>query len=555
MHLTLGMRMLIIVSLAGLGLAVTAMLGLYLSHQSLLAERTATSRAIADAAAGIVQYYQGEEQAGRLSRDTAQDLARKALAAMRYGSGDYVFAIRTDSWMEVHPTLGGQFGRNVADPAVRKVLTDIADLGQARDRNQYDYAFARAAGGEPVDKISSLVTMRPWNWVVGTGLYIDDVKAVFWREAMVQGGLVVLTLLLVTGGGLLIARSVTRPLEQLGQQIGQIADGQTALTVTGTERRDEIGRMARAVAVLREARERADQLDREKAAAQTARTERQQRQEALITRFIGSVDGVVSTLDNSAQSMHGEVATLASTADRTAGRAATVASASDEASANVRAVAAAAEEMHASIASIGAQVSSTRSTTGKAVTALAHSTSAIAGLSNAAERIGEVVRLIGDIAEQTNLLALNATIEAARAGEAGKGFSVVASEVKSLAAQTARATEEIHTQAADIREGTANAVATINEIGSIITFIDAATQEVMAAVEQQSAATSEIARNVQQAATGTVEVSASIIDVSHAAGQTGDAASSLTDVAGAIGDQTRILRREVDDFIRSMRAL
>lgn len=555
MHLTLNARMLIIVSLAGLGLAITAILGLYLSHQSLLAERTATSRAIAESAAGIVEYYQEEERAGRLPRAVAQELARKALSAMRYGSGDYVFAIRTDSGIEVHPSFAGQYGRNISDAAVRKVLTDIAQLGESRDKAQYDYAFPRAVGGEAVAKISSLVTVRPWNWVVGTGLYIDDVEAVFWREAMVQGGLVGLTLLLVTGGGLLIARSITRPLDRLGRQIGQIADGQTALSVAGTNRRDEIGRMARAVAILREAREHADLLDREKAAAQADRAARQQQQEALISHFIESVDGVVSTLDQSAQSMHGEVATLASNADRTAGRAATVASASDEASANVRAVAAAAEEMHASIASIGAQVTATRSTTHKAVEAVSHSTGAIAGLSDAADRIGEVVRLIGDIAEQTNLLALNATIEAARAGEAGKGFSVVASEVKSLAAQTAKATEEIHSQAADIRAGTASAVATINEIGSIITFIDAATQEVMAAVEQQSAATSEIARNVQEAATGTIEVSASIVDVSHAAGQTGAAANTLTSVAGAIGDQTRILRQDVDGFIRSMRAL
>jgi len=555
MHLTLSTRMLIIVSLAGLGLAITAMLGLYLSHQSLLAERTATSRAIANAAASIVQYYQAEEQAGRLSRDTAQDLARKALSVMRYGSGDYVFVVRTDSWTEVHPSFAGQYGRDISDPAVRKVLSDIAKLGASQDHAQYDYAFARAAGGDAVDKVSSLVTVRPWNWVVGTGLYTDDVKAVFWRGALVQAGLVVLTLLLVTGGGLLIARSITRLLERLGGQIGQIADGQTDLTVAGTDRQDEIGRMARAVAILRDAREHADLLDREKAAAQAERAARQQKQESLISHFIGSVDGVVSTLDQSARSMHSEVATLASSADRTAGRAATVASASDEASANVRAVAAAAEEMHASIASIGTQVSNARSTTHKAVEAVSQSTGAIAGLSSAADRIGEVVRLIGDIAEQTNLLALNATIEAARAGTAGKGFSVVASEVKSLAAQTAKATEEIHAQAADIRAGTASAVATINEIGSIITFIDAATQEVMAAVEQQSAATSEIARNVQEAATGTVEVSASIVDVSQAAGQTGTAANTLTSVASAIGDQTRILRQDVDSFIRDMRAL
>jgi len=266
-----------------------------------------------------------------------------------------------------------------------------------------------------------------------------------------------------------------------------------------------------------------------------------------MSKNVEEVTGIVASasteLQNTAQAM-------SATAEQTNVQAGAVAAASEEASTNVQTVAAAAEELSSSLEEVGRQVVESSSIAKSAVEEAAKTNTSVEGLSEAAQKIGEVVELINDIASQTNLLALNATIEAARAGEAGKGFAVVANEVKSLANQTAKATEEISAQISSMQSATNEAVGAIKGIGQTIGNINDIASTIASAVEEQTAATQEIARNVQQASAGTAEVSSNITGVTQAATETGSSAEEVLNAAKELSTQAEQLRSDIEDFMR-----
>jgi methyl-accepting chemotaxis protein len=354
----------------------------------------------------------------------------------------------------------------------------------------------------------------------------------------------------------LVGRDISRPVVSMCAAMRELAQGNFDAALPGLDRRDEVGQMAHAVeefklqAMARAGREASDREAKNREAEQARKAELQK----FADGFETAVGKIVETVTSTSQSLQAAAHSLSRTADTTRQQATVVASASEEASANVQSVSASAEELASSVAEIARQVHESSRIAAEAVQQAGKTDTRIAELSQLAHRVGDVVKFITAIADQTNLLALNATIEAARAGEAGRGFAVVAQEVKALAAQTAKATEEISGQIAGIQSATHDSVAAIKEIGATIGRIAEIAAAIAAAIEQQGSATQEIARNVQQAAQGTSQVAENIGDVNRGAGETGAASSQVLSSAQLLANESTQLRREVGKFLKTVRA-
>ncbi len=353
---------------------------------------------------------------------------------------------------------------------------------------------------------------------------------------------------------LLTVRGIVRPLGQVTTGIKGLAAGDLEIAVPAAEQGAEIGALARALGVFREAAiEQRRMAERERAEI-AAREQRARVVEALIARFGAESADVLRSVSAAAVELQRTSESMSAIADETSRQATTVAAAAEQTSANVQTVAAASDEMNVSIEEISRQVVRTTTMTEEARREADMVNKRVESLDRAARDIGEVVDLISGIAAQTNLLALNATIEAARAGDAGKGFAVVAHEVKSLANQTARATEQIVRHIAEVQGATAETVSAIRGIGQAIRDINDTATAVAAAIEEQSAATGEIVRNIALASEGTREVSANIAGVEQSAQETGCAATQVLSSSAQLAQQSEAMRRSVDEFLAGIRA-
>ena len=409
----------------------------------------------------------------------------------------------------------------------------IDDLGEELDQDLE--LLQKASASELADAMESL------------GSEVEGSKGIAW---VVFG----FGLAGMLGFMILVGLSITRPIGLLTRVMGELAGGNTDVSVAGQDGSDEVSDMARAVQIFKNNTIEKVRLEGEQAATQQrAMEEKRQTMNELADRFERQVKEVVDGVSSAATEMQATAQQMSATAEETSRQSANVASASDQATANVQTVAATAEELSASIAEIGRQVMQSAKIAQNAVDEAESTNKTVQGLAEAAAKIGEVVNLINDIAGQTNLLALNATIEAARAGEAGKGFAVVAQEVKNLANQTAKATEEISQQISAVQEETEGAVGAIEKIRGIIGEVNDIATTISSAVEEQGVSTQEIARNVQQAAKGTQDVNSNIENVSRAAGETGSAAHQVLTASQEMARQAEGLRGEVDRFLNEVR--
>lgn len=361
--------------------------------------------------------------------------------------------------------------------------------------------------------------------------------------------------LLVLALTMLLVRSVTRPLRSVTDTLTSLAEGKPDVTINHVDRYDEIGSIARTIGVFKN-----NSLERRRLEAErkTAEAESAQRRKAELQSFVdefqASIGGIIDKVLHSSSEFESAARKLTETARTTAHLSKESADASTQASEHVRNAAAASEELTSSIAEISRRVQESNGIASTAVQQAVATDARMADLSKAGDRIGDVVKLITSIAEQTNLLALNATIEAARAGEAGRGFAVVAQEVKTLAGQTAKATDEISSHIVNMQSATQESVSAIKEIGQTIERINDIATSIAAAVDQQGAATQEIAKSVQAAANVTTSVAANVGDVASGANLTGETSDEIFKSAQALSGESLHLKAEVAHFLDGVRA-
>jgi methyl-accepting chemotaxis protein len=521
--------------------------------QQLMSGPVRQAEAVADftASAWAVQtrlYHLASIASNEVSRDNMEaisdlaetsmiDLSAKLLALAPLNKGD------TAEAMGKLKDAVGKFSKQ-ASVILQIVQTDPGSVPATLSAAQRSFSEI----GEQTEFLSQLSKQARDRRVVSVDMRLDE-------QGMLLRIMMVIAVLVGCAVSLLVSRAITKPITLISDAIQQIAGGDFDVNVPATRQRDEVGMIAGAVVSLRESsREAATLRQRQESAKEESEAERRAAREMLAADFEHQMKGVMEAVAEATRLVGENAGNVATIATQAGSRTSAVADAAQAASSGAELIAASSEEMSSSIAEISRQVGIARDFSREAVDHAGGSSNIIKSLADSAQRITDVVKLISDIAEQTNLLALNATIEAARAGEAGRGFAVVASEVKVLAAQTAKATGEIHAQVASIQTATSEAVKSTEAIVGDISKISEITMAIASAVEEQDAVTRDIASSIETSSNSSRQVTSDISELDTAVAATGKASRDMLTAVKMLDQQAHNLNTAADTFLRGLRA-
>jgi methyl-accepting chemotaxis protein len=552
---SIGLRLQLATVAALISLAVLLTAIYFVDSARIEDSRLTLLKVVTGTAVKIAGGFEAQAERGLLSHEEAQRQAAAAISSMRYLDNQYLWINTIDYRMIMHPikpALDGQDIRAIRDPTGHAFFADAADIVRAHGAGTVRYFWPRPGSDQPVPKLSFVQGFAPWGWVVGTGVYVDDLAAARLHLAAGLGGLGLFAAF-VTGGAIaLLARSVVRPLRNLTTRTTQLSAGDLDAAIPFSDRSDELGALARALSILQEnSRERL----RLEGAAVTDRVFRDRRQALMemLTQDFGTViSGVLTRMGGSAERMSSCARDMSDGIQRTRHAASRTSDECGVAARDLGTVAAAVVELSCSVDEISRQVAHTTTATREAARRALETDASFVQLADAGKRIGTIGQTISGIAAQTTLLALNATIEAARAGEAGRGFAVVAGEVKALAGQAAHATAEISQNVQAIGQRTSQTAEAIRAVGSAIAQVEHVAAAIAAAVDQQGAATREISASVAAVAENGGHTATSMSNVVADADQAEELSRAVLAASGEIGIAACTLRDEVDLFLHTM---
>jgi methyl-accepting chemotaxis protein len=557
-RLKLRTKLIMLLAVSALAVIISIAVGASMLHDRLMADRVDKLRAVTQSALGIAKALETQVVAKTITHDQAVAQLRETMYRMRFDGGSgYVTATGTDGIVLIQPSDPSREGKQstAADGNGRTLTSLYNEVLRDSDEGVVSYKFPKPGETVPQAKVAYVTAFKPWQMVILSGGYTGDLDAIFMtsmtRLSLVGG----LTLLLTLAIGWAINRDIGKMLGNLRSAMTRLAAGDLTVAIPGMDRTDEIGGMTQAVGVFKDNACRMIELQQEQQAErQRGIEERRQALLSIADRFDKEVRGVVEAVASAGGAMGEAARKVSGTASAAVEQSDSALIEAEQATLNVQGVAAAIEEMAATGSEISRQVSRAATISREAAEEGRRTNDTVAGLAAAAQKVGDVVKLIQDIAGQTNLLALNATIEAARAGDAGKGFAVVAGEVKSLANQTAKATDDIRAQIASIQAESKAALAAIQGISQTVHGVEEIAAAISSTVDQQSSAILEVSGNIQQAAARTEQVAGKLRRMSNGLGENGAAATAVLAAADLLDHQSGVLRREVDSFLGTVRA-